>query len=176
LNDATDPALPAGPGTIGCEILEQAPEAQAVYVPMGDTALIRGVAAAIKQQKPSVKVIGVQAATAPSYFLSWKSGAPTETESCNTIADGLATRTPDAKNVRAIRELVDDVVLVSDDEMLRAMLSCRRKSSLLRSRPEQRRRRRYYNENLENSENAVALITGANVQQDVLERAMHIAA
>src|SRR5206468_432320 len=113
LNDATDTTLPAGPGTIGCEILEQAPDMQAVYVPMGDTALIRGVAAAIKQQKPGVKVIGVQAATAPSYFLSWKSGAPTETDSCNSIADGIATRTSDAKIVRAICELVVDVYLVS---------------------------------------------------------------
>src|SRR5215470_15461503 len=103
LNDATDPDLPAGPATIGCEILEQLPDVQAVYVPMGDTALIRGVAAAIKQTKPAVKVFGVQAEKAPSYFLSWKSGVATETESCDTIADGLATRTPDAANVAAIR-------------------------------------------------------------------------
>src|SRR6185295_12492877 len=72
LNDATDPDLPAGPGTIGLEILEQLPELTSVYVLMGDTALIRGIGAAIKQLSPSVKVIGVQAERAPSYVLSWR--------------------------------------------------------------------------------------------------------
>jgi threonine dehydratase len=120
LNDATDPDLPAGPGTIGLEIAEQVPEVSTIYVPMGDTALIRGLAAAAKLI-PGVKVIGVQAERAPSYYLSWKEGAIITTDTCDTCADGLATRTPDAENVRAIRELVDDVVLVSEEQMLRAI-------------------------------------------------------
>lgn len=121
LNDATDPILPGGPATIGLEILEQLPTVEEIYVPMGDTALIRGVASAIKQTRADVRIIGVQAETAPSYSLSWKSGVAIETETCETIADGLATRTPDPNNVASIRQLVDDVVLVSDEEMLRAI-------------------------------------------------------
>jgi threonine dehydratase len=121
LNDATDPDLPAGPATIGLEILQQLPETRAVYVPMGDTALIRGVAAAIRQTGSAVKIIGVQAERAPSYFLSWKEGRVIPTDTCNTCADGLATRTPEAENVRAIRELVDDVILVTEDEMVEAI-------------------------------------------------------
>src|SRR5215831_3163417 len=74
LNDATDADLPAGPATIACEILEQLPKATAMVVPMGDTALIRGMAAAAKQVAPQVRVIGVQAERAPAYFLSWKEG------------------------------------------------------------------------------------------------------
>src|SRR5205809_2471293 len=66
LNDATDEDLPAGPATIGCEILEQLPETSAIVVPMGDTALIRGIAAAAKQIAPQVKIIWVQAEGAPS--------------------------------------------------------------------------------------------------------------
>jgi cysteine synthase len=62
LNDVTDPDLPAGPATIGLEILEQLPGVAAIYVPMGDTALIRGIGAAVKQLRPSVKLVGVQAA------------------------------------------------------------------------------------------------------------------
>src|SRR6266568_6211600 len=100
LNDATDTDLPAGPATIGCEILEQQPETSAIFVPMGDTALIRGVAAAAKQVAPQVKIIGVQAERAPAYYLSWKEGKVVGTETCETIADGLATRTPEAPNVR----------------------------------------------------------------------------
>jgi threonine dehydratase len=121
LNDATDEDLPAGPATIGCEILEQLPETNAIFVPMGDTALIRGIAAASKQLAPQVKIIGVQAEQAPSYYLSWKEGKVVGTETCDTIADGLATRTPEAANVRDVRSLVDEVVLVSEEQMLRAI-------------------------------------------------------
>jgi threonine dehydratase len=121
LNDATDPDLPAGPGVIGMEILAQNPAVDTVIVPMGDTALIRGVGAAVKQIKPAMRVIGVQAERAPSYYLSWTSGKAIETETCDTIADGLATRTPVDANVHAIRSLVDRVVLVSERDMLNAI-------------------------------------------------------
>jgi threonine dehydratase len=121
LNDATDEDLPAGPATIGCEILEQMPETSAIFVPMGDTALIRGIAAATKQVAPNVKIIGVQAEQAPSYYLSWKQGKVVGTETCDTIADGLATRTPETANVRDVKKLVDDVILVSEEELLRAI-------------------------------------------------------
>jgi threonine dehydratase len=121
LNDATDENLPAGPATIGCEILEQLPETSAILVPMGDTALIRGIAAAAKQIAPQVRIIGVQAERAPSYYLSWKEGKVVSTETCDTIADGLATRTPEAANLRDVKNLVDDVILVSEEQMLRAI-------------------------------------------------------
>src|SRR5437667_7734393 len=121
LNDATDAELPAGPATIGCEILEQLPKASAIFVPMGDTALIRGIAAAVKQIAPQVKIVGVQAERAPSYYHSWKEGKVVGTETCDKIADGLATRTPEAANVRDVKNLVDDVVLVSEEQMLQAI-------------------------------------------------------
>lgn len=175
LNDATDPALPAGPATIGCEILEQLPEVQEVYVPMGDTALIRGVAAAIKQQNSVVKIVGAQAATAPSYSLSWKSGVATETESCVTIADGLATRTPDAENVRAIRELVDDVVLVSDEEMLRAIGFLLMEEHIVAEPAGAAATAALLRRKTATRETAVALVTGANIQKDILEGALRIA-
>jgi threonine dehydratase len=121
LNDATDPDLPAGPATIGVEILSQLPEAATLYVPMGDTALIRGIGAATRQLNPKVKIIGVQAERAPCYYLSWKAGRPVPTETCDTCADGLATRTPEPESVNAIREVVDDIILLSEDELLNAI-------------------------------------------------------
>ncbi len=121
LNDATDPVLPAGPGTIGLEIIDQLPDVASIYVPMGDTALIRGVGAAVKQLKPSVRIIGVQAERAPSYVLSWRANKPVPTDSCDTCADGLATRMPDPQNVAAIRKVVDDVVLVTEEQMVGAV-------------------------------------------------------
>jgi threonine dehydratase len=174
LNDAADRALPAGPATIGSESLEQLPEVQAIYVPMGDTALIRGVAAAVKQQKPSVRVVGVQAETAPSYYLSWKSGVATETATCDTIADGLSTRKPDAGNVEAIRKLVDDVVLVSDQEMLKAIQILLLEEHLVAEPAGAAATAALLKNKSANGEIAVALVTGANVPREMLQRVLQL--
>lgn len=122
LDDATDRALPAGPGTIALEILDRAPDVARIVVPVGDTALIRGVAAVAKAQRPEIRITGVQAERAPAYTLSWEAGRPVPTDTCDTIADGLATRAPVGSNVETIRALVDDFVLVSEDEILEAVL------------------------------------------------------
>jgi threonine dehydratase len=121
LHDASDPDIPVGTATIGAEIVEQLPSVNAVYVPMGDTALIRGVAAAAKQLRPSIRIVGVVAAEAPAYYLSWQKGTVVETDSAKTIADGLAVRRPLAPNVAAIRALVDEIVTVDEHELLAAI-------------------------------------------------------
>jgi threonine dehydratase len=121
LDDATDPDLPAGPATIAVEIFEQLPQARVLLVPIGDTALIRGLASAAKRAARDVRVVGVQAANAPAYANAWRTGSATPTDDCATIADGLATRVPDAANVAAIRQVVDDIVLVTEQQMLDAM-------------------------------------------------------
>jgi threonine dehydratase len=121
LHDAEDPDIPAGTATIGEEVVSQLPSVDAIYVPMGDTALVRGVAAAAKALRPAVRIIGVVAEQAPAYYLSWQKGAVVETESAQTIADGLAVRRPLAPNVAAIRAQVDEVERVSEQEMLAAI-------------------------------------------------------
>jgi threonine dehydratase len=121
LDDATDAHVPIGAGTIGLELVEQLRELGTVYVPVGDSALIRGVAAAVKAHRPHVRVVGVQAAGAPSYYRSWKSGRVMTTETADTIADGLATTRPTEANVIAMLELVDEMVLVTEEEMRDAM-------------------------------------------------------
>ena len=121
LHDAADPDVPAGAGTIGLEVLDQLPSVEAIYVPMGDTALIRGVASAAKQLKPAISIVGAVAERAPAYFLSWQKRVPVETPSADTIADGLAVRRALRPNVDDICALVDDVRLVSEEEMLQAI-------------------------------------------------------
>jgi threonine dehydratase len=121
LDDATNADVPVGAGTIGLEVLDQLPNCATVIVPVGDSALIRGIAAAMKSRRRTVRVIGVQAATAPSYHDSWRSGRVITTATANTIADGLATTTPTAANVADVRSLVDDMILVTDRDMLDAM-------------------------------------------------------
>ncbi len=121
LDDASDPLVPAGAATIASEILDAVPEPDTIFVPMGDTALVRGVASEAKRRHPPVRIVGVQAEQAPAYTRSWQQGQVVVTETCETIADGLATRRPLAPNVEAIRELVDEVCLVSEREMLLAI-------------------------------------------------------
>ena len=131
LHDASSPEIPAGTATIGAEILEDLPGTDEVYVPMGDTALIRGVASALRLSLRHIRIVGVVAEAAPAYFLSWKSGTVTETATADTIADGLAVRRPLASNVAAIRRLVDEVVAVSEREMLEAITLIRAATGIL---------------------------------------------
>jgi threonine dehydratase len=167
LNDATDPDLPAGPGTIALEIFEQNPSIHTIYVPMGDTALIRGVAATAKQLTQSVRIIGVQAERAPSYFLSWQEGRAISTETCDTIADGLATRTPELENVRQIRELVDDVVLVSEDEMMAAIRYLKAKEGVLAEPAGAAATAAFLKSAPEDPSHVALLVTGSNISPEV---------
>jgi threonine dehydratase len=170
LDDATHPDLPAGPGTIGLEILEQLPEVTAVFVPMGDTALIRGAGGAIKQLAPSVKIVGVQAERAPSYALSWREGRAVPTDTCDTCADGLATRTPDETNVAAIREIVDEVVLVSEERMMDAIRHLWRHEGIL-AEPAGAAATAAFMDSQPCSERVVLLVTGGNISDEVRRRA-----
>ena len=170
LNDATDPDVPDGTATIGLEIAQQVPQVSTVYVPMGDTALIRGVAAALKQLVPNVTVVGVQAERAPSYYLSWKEGRVVSTDSCDTCADGLATRTPDPLNVRAIRDLVDDVVLVSEQQMLHAIAHLYKQEGVL-AEPAGAAATAAFLAKSQHEGNVVLMVTGANISDDVRHRA-----
>jgi threonine dehydratase len=169
LSDATAPELPAGPATIGVEILEECPDLAAVVVPMGDTALIRGVGAAVKQLSPQTKVIGVQAERAPSYVLSWRAGKPISTDTCDTIADGLATRFPDAGNVADIRTVVDDVVLVSDEQMIDAIRHLHEKENVLAEPAGAAATAAYLANPI--SGRVALLVSGSNIADDVRQQA-----
>ena len=172
LNDATDPDLPAGPATIACEIVEQLPDADTIFVPMGDTALIRGVAAAAKHLSPGVRIIGVQAERAPSYALSWQQNRVVETDTCDTIADGLSTRLPDEANVRAIRQLVDEVVLVSEAEMLRAIRHLLMEEHVVAEPAGAAAMAAFQKSRSVSAKNVVLLVSGANIAPEILRRAV----
>jgi threonine dehydratase len=172
LNDATDEDLPAGPGTIGCEILEQLPNVSTIFVPMGDTALIRGIAAAARQISQEVRIVGVQSEQAPAYYLSWKQGEAVCTETCDTIADGLSTRTTVPANVRAIRQLVDEVVLVSDQQMLDAIARLLFDEQVLAEPSGAATTAAMLQHKSQVGENVVLVVTGANISREVLQQAI----
>ena len=118
-----DPAVIAGQGTIGLEILEQLPDVAQVVVPIGGGGLISGIAYAIKHLKPSCRVIGVQAEGAPSVEHSIRQGRPVELEQVSTIADGIAVKRPGDLTFQLCREYVDEIVTVAEDEIASAILA-----------------------------------------------------
>ena len=113
----------AGQGTIGLEILDDLPEVDAVVVPIGGGGLISGVAFAIKQLNPKIKVYGVQAAGAPSMFNSIHDNKIERLESVATLADGIAVKEPGKNTFELCRKYVDEIVTVSEDEISGAILA-----------------------------------------------------
>lgn len=173
LQDAIDPDVPPGAGTIALEVLDQIPSVDALYVPVGDTALIRGIAAAAKPRRPGLRIVGVQAEGAPSYFLSWSRGTAVSTDSADTIADGLATRCPVEANVRAIRELVDDMVLVTDDAMLAAIRRLLLEDHVVAEPAGAAPLAAFHlRADRETARTVVLVVSGSNVAPDVLQRAL----
>ena len=116
-----DPFVIAGQGTLGLEVLEQVPDVETVVVGVGGGGLIAGVAAAVKALKPSARVIGVEPEGAPGMSESLRRGEAVRLDSVNTIADGLAAPFAGRLNYFHVRELVDEMVLVSDAEIVAAI-------------------------------------------------------
>lgn len=174
LDDATVPEIPAGAGAMAVEILSEMPDVQTIVVPVGDSALIRGVAAAAKKGKPDVRIVGVQAERAPSYFLSWQKGRVVTTETADTIADGLATRSPVDANVLALRELVDEMVLVSENSMLRAIGVLLFEDHIVAEPSGAAPLAAYLGMERKPVGKTVLVVTGSNVPEDVLRRALDL--
>ena len=121
----------AGQGTIGLEILDQLPDADAVVVPVGGGGLIAGIAYTIKQINPNCKVYGVQAAGAPSMEQSLIDNEITTLPKVQTIADGIAVKTPGDMTYDLVKKYVDGIFTVSDDEIALAILTLLEQQKLI---------------------------------------------
>ena len=112
-----EPALFHGVGTYSLEIFESLPDVDAIIVPIGGGSGSCGAITVSKAINPDVKVIGVQAENAPAIYRSWKTGQRVETDSCDTIADGMATRAPFSLPLSIIKKGIHDIVLLSEAEL-----------------------------------------------------------
>jgi threonine dehydratase len=117
-----DDAVMAGQGTIGLELLEQNPFLEAVIVPVGGGGLISGVAVAMKETNPRVRIVGVQAARVPSMQRALAEHAPVTVPAAYTIADGIAVRKAGARTLPVVERYVDELVTVDEEEIANAIL------------------------------------------------------
>ena len=117
-----DPAVMAGQGTIGLEMLEQIAGLEAVLVPIGGGGLIGGIACALKQTNPAIRVIGVQTARLPSMRAAVEAHHPVTVEAATTIADGVAVRRAGEVTFPVVAQYVDEIVTVEEDEIASAIL------------------------------------------------------
>ena len=116
-----DPQIIAAQGVIGLEILEDLPDVEEIYLPIGGGGLAAGTVIAIKEKNPNVKVIGVQSKSFPSMYESVKQNTRTLAGGERTIADGISVKMPGEITFNIIKELMDEIVLVDDDEITKAM-------------------------------------------------------
>ncbi len=131
LHPFDDMEVIAGQGTIGLELLEQCPQLEAVVVPVGGGGLIAGVACAIKELHPKVKVIGVQTARLPSMVAALDNHAPVTVPSASTIADGIAVRRVGDVTFSLVSKYVDEMVSVEEEEIASAILTLLEREKML---------------------------------------------
>jgi len=116
-----DPQIIAAQGVIGLEILDDLPDVDEIYLPIGGGGLAAGTLIAIKEKNPNIKVVGVQSRSFPSMYESVKQGSLTACEGARTIADGISVKIPGQLTFDIVNELIDEIVLVDDKEITKAM-------------------------------------------------------
>ena len=164
-----DPDIISGQGTIGLEIFEDLPSVDTVVVPIGGGGLISGVSTAIKNLKPTARIIGVEPEKASSMYQSIKEGKIARLSDTTSIADGLATREPGTLTFAISKQNVDEIVLVSEDEIKKAVFNVIKEchlvvepsaaaavAALIKFKPRK------------NNENIVVVISGGNISRKIL--------
>ncbi len=161
----------AGQGTIGLEILEQIPKVDVVLVPVGGGGLISGVAYAVKSLNPNCKVYGVQAEGAASMFNSFEKKEQTCLNSVSTFADGIAVKRPGDLAFKIANKYVDGMITVSDDEVAAAVLALMEKQKIVaEGAGAVAVAAAMYNKIDIENKNVVCLVSGGNIDVNILSR------
>jgi threonine dehydratase len=167
-------AIIAGQGTLGLEILEDTPEVDTIVVPIGGGGLISGVASAVKQKAAlegrTVRIVGVQAENAAAYPPSLKAGEPVNIEVHPTISDGIAVARPGTKNFAIIKDAVDEVVIVSDDDTARALVMLLERAKMVVEPAGAVGVAAIMAGKIKNAGTTVAILSGGNIDPLLLQR------
>lgn len=166
-----DPDVIAGQGTIGLEILEQLSDVDAIVVPVGGGGLISGISFAVKHLNPNIKIYGVQAREAASMADSLKYDEQVTLSTVNTFADGIAVKHPGDLTFSLIREYVDEIVTVSEDEIAAAILALIEKQKLIaEGAGAVSVAAMMFNKIPVEGKNVVCLVSGGNIDVNILSR------
>ena len=166
-----DPDVIAGQGTIGLEILDQLKDADVLVVPVGGGGLVSGVAYAAKRLKPGIRIYGVQAKEAASMADSLKYDEQVTLNTVNTFADGIAVKHPGDLTFDLIKEYVDDVVTVTEDEIAVAILALIEKQKLIAEGAGAVSVAAVMSDKIpEEGKNVVCLVSGGNIDVNILSR------
>jgi len=126
-----DPQIIAAQGVIGLEIMEQLPNVDEIYVPIGGGGLVAGILTAVKTKNPNVKIIGVESKSFPSMKNSLDSGKLETVDGGFTVADGISVRTPGKQTFEIIRDMIDKIVLVDDEEIIKTIFLLMERSKVV---------------------------------------------
>jgi len=126
-----DPQIIAAQGVIGLEIMEQLPNVDEIYVPIGGGGLAAGILIAVKTKNPNVKIIGVESKSFPSMKNSLDSGKLETVDGGFTVADGISVRTPGKQTFEIIRDMIDKIVLVDDEEIIKTIFLLMERSKIV---------------------------------------------
>ena len=166
----SEPALFHGVGTYSLEIFEQLPDVSTIIVPIGGGSGACGAITVARAINPDVKVIGVQAENAPAIYLSWKAGKKVRTDSCQTVADGLATRVPSDLPFSILKDGISQIVLVSEEEMRDAIrMVLRYTHNLVEAAAAAALAAAHKLKSELADENVVMVMSGANLDTDTLK-------
>jgi len=163
------PPVIAGHGSIGLEIIEDAPEVEQILVPVSSGGVAAGIATAVKLSSPRIRVIGVQPEGANAYFLSRKAGKPVTLNHWDTIADGLSARFPGAYPFHHLQEYLDDVVLVSEKDIAASFRSLLYRGKLLVEPAGAVAAAAFFSGKVDQDRTTVAAVTGGNVTAETVQ-------
>ena len=163
------PPVIAGHGSIGLEIIEDAPEVEQILVPVSSGGVAAGIATAVKLSSPRIRIIGVQPEGANAYFLSRKAGKPVTLNHWDTIADGLSARFPGAYPFQHLQEYLDDVVLVSEKDIAASFRSLLYRGKLLVEPAGAVAAAAFFSGKVDQDRTTVAAVTGGNVTAETVQ-------
>ncbi|MBT4431838.1 MAG: pyridoxal-phosphate dependent enzyme [Nitrospinaceae bacterium] len=164
-----------GHASIGLEILEQMPDVKTVLVPVSSGGVASGVATAIKETNPSVKVIGVQPERANAAYVSLQKGVPTAIDYWNTIADGLSAVRPGFSPFRHLQKYLDGIVLISEADIARAFRSLLMRTKIMAEPAGAVAAAAFLSGSVDTSRKTVACVTGGNVTVEMAQRMLEMA-
>lgn len=162
------PAIAAGHGSIGLEIVEDAPEVEQVLVPVSSGGMAAGIATAIKEMRPDVKVIGVQPEGANAAFLSMKAGQPTTINHWHSMADGLSAVRPGSHPFRHLQRYMDEIVLISEQDIADTFRVLLNRAKILTEPAGAVAAAGFLAGKVDQTKRTVAMVSGGNVTDEMM--------